>query len=41
MQAKGLQHAPDSKLGQGRPSGGAVGVVAVRRADDHSQACVQ
>ena len=39
MQAKGLQHAPDSKLRQGCPSCSAVGVVAVWTADDHSQAC--
>lgn len=41
MQAKGLQHAPDSKLRQGCPSCSAVGIVAVWAADDHSQACVE
>lgn len=40
MQAKSLQHAPDGKLRQGCPPCGAVGVVAVWTADDHSQACL-
>lgn len=41
MQAKGLQHAPDSKLWQCCPSCGAIGIVTVWAADDHSKACVE
>lgn len=40
MQTKRLQHAPDSKLWQCCSPCRAVGVVAVRTADDHSQPCV-
>lgn len=38
MQAKGLQHAPDSKLWQCCPSCGAVGIVTIWAPDDHSKA---
>lgn len=38
MQAKGLQHAPDSKLWQSCPSCGAVGIVTIWAPDDHSKA---
>lgn len=37
MQAEGLQHAADGKLGQGCSSRRSVGIVAVRTAYDHSQ----
>lgn len=41
MQTKGLQHPTNCKFGQCCSPCSAVGIVAVRTADDHSQACVK